>query len=46
MPFLFGWLDWGASAPWRLAFADAPVCCNNKKEFMSTDNRYKDSQHK
>jgi len=34
-PFLFGWLDWGASAPWRLAFADALVCCSNKKGFMS-----------
>ena len=36
-PFLFGWLDWGASTPWRLAFADALVCCSNKKEFMNTN---------
>ena len=36
-PFLFGWLDWGASAPWLLAFADALVCCSNKKEFMNTN---------
>jgi hypothetical protein len=37
VPFLFGWLDWGASALWRLAFADAPVCCNNEKGFISAD---------
>jgi hypothetical protein len=36
-PFLFGWLDWGASVPWLLAFADALVCCSNKKEFMNTN---------
>jgi len=35
-PFLFGWLDWGASAPWFLVFADALVCCNHKEEFVNT----------
>jgi hypothetical protein len=25
-PFLFGWLDWGASAVVLLVFADVPVC--------------------
>ena len=36
-PFLFYRLDWGASAPWLLVFADALVCCNNKEEFVNTN---------
>ena len=35
VPFLLGWLDWGASVLSHLAFADAPVCCNNEQEFIS-----------
>ena len=35
-PFLFGWLDWGASAVVLLVFADLLVCWYNNESFMST----------